>query len=92
MGQRGGTLYFHLESKNSYLVEPPKDIFSSHDGPIKMAKIAKKKEEKEVELGRHPYLINSNSIAQKIKNWNDKLSLCESYVVLKLNGFRKFWV
>ncbi len=65
MGQRGGTLYFHLESKNSYLVEPPKDIFSSHDGPIKMAKIAKKKE-KEVELGRHPYLINSNSIAQKI--------------------------
>lgn len=46
MGQRGGTLYFHLESKNSYLVEPPKDIFSSHDGPIKMAKIAKKKEKK----------------------------------------------
>jgi hypothetical protein len=60
-------------------------------GQSKWLKLQKRKE-KEVELGRHPYLINSNSIAQKIKNWNDKLSLCESYVVLKLNGFRKFWV
>jgi hypothetical protein len=43
VGQRGGTLYFHLESKNSYLVEPPKDIFSSHDGPSKWLKLQKRK-------------------------------------------------
>jgi hypothetical protein len=38
-----------LKVKNFYLVKPPKNTFSSHDGAIKMAQIAKKKK-KELNL------------------------------------------